>query len=146
MNIEVRYFSKTGNTEKIARAIADTFGVEAKTIDEPFEGPVDLLFLGNSVYQSNVSSEIKKFIKNLNIPVNRVINFGTAATDKTTTKKIRKLFKKKGIPVDEQDLFVKGRYKVCSRGITSVLNIDRPNQDDVEQAKQFAQRIKTQFG
>ncbi len=35
MNIQVRYYSRTGNTKKIADAIAKEAGVKAKTIDAP---------------------------------------------------------------------------------------------------------------
>ncbi len=52
--IEVRYFSKTGNTAKLAEAIAKTLGIKAKTVDTPLEGDVDILFLGSSVYGAGV--------------------------------------------------------------------------------------------
>ena len=35
MNIAVRYYSRGGNTKKIAEAIAKAVGVEAKTVSEP---------------------------------------------------------------------------------------------------------------
>ena len=35
MKVEVRYYTKTGNTEKIAQAIAKEDGVEARTLSEP---------------------------------------------------------------------------------------------------------------
>ena len=50
LNIEVRYYSKTGNTKKLADGIAKTLGVKAKSLEEPINGEVDVLFLGSSVY------------------------------------------------------------------------------------------------
>lgn len=47
MNIEVRYDSKSGNTKKIANAIAKQVGVSAKSIHEPLQGKVDILFFRN---------------------------------------------------------------------------------------------------
>lgn len=42
MNIEVRYYSKSGNTKKIANAIAKQVGISAKSIHEPIQGEVDV--------------------------------------------------------------------------------------------------------
>ena len=62
MNIEVRYYSRGGNTKKIAEAIAGAVGVEAKTVAEPLTGDVDILFLGSAPYAFDVDDEVKKFI------------------------------------------------------------------------------------
>ena len=45
MKIAVRYYTKTGNTKKLAMAIAEAVGVEAKPISVPVDEPVDILFL-----------------------------------------------------------------------------------------------------
>ncbi|AMJ39947.1 hypothetical protein [Anaerotignum propionicum] len=37
MNIEVRYYSKSGNTKKIADAIAKQAGISAKPIHKPMQ-------------------------------------------------------------------------------------------------------------
>lgn len=44
MKIEVRYFSRGGNTKKLAEAIAKAVGAEAKTVSEPLTEDVDILF------------------------------------------------------------------------------------------------------
>ena len=56
MEIQVRYFSKSGNTKKIADAIASEVGVEAKSITNGTIGDTDILFLGGSVYWAGVDS------------------------------------------------------------------------------------------
>ena len=48
MNIAVRYYTKTGNTKRLAEAIANAVGVEALPISVPITEHVDILFLGNS--------------------------------------------------------------------------------------------------
>ena len=48
MNCAVRYYTKTGNTKKLAEAVARAVGVEALPITEPVDEKVDVLFLGNS--------------------------------------------------------------------------------------------------
>ena len=35
MKIAIRYYTKTGNTKKLAEAIGSAINVEAKTVDEP---------------------------------------------------------------------------------------------------------------
>lgn len=62
MKIEIRYFTKTGNTKKLAEAISEEIGVEAKTVNEPILGETDILFLGSSVYAAGVAAEVKEFI------------------------------------------------------------------------------------
>ena len=51
MKIAVRYYTKTGNTKRLAEAIAKEVGVEALPISTPIAEPVDILFLGNSYYR-----------------------------------------------------------------------------------------------
>ena len=46
MKAAVRYYTKGGNTRKVAEAMAEAIGVEAKSIDFPLEEKVDVLFLG----------------------------------------------------------------------------------------------------
>ena len=48
MKIAVRYYTKTGNTKKLAEAIGNAVGAEALPISVPITEPVDVLFLGNS--------------------------------------------------------------------------------------------------
>ena len=50
MKCAVRYYTKTGNTKKLAEAVAAALGVEALPISVPVEEAVDILFLWNSYY------------------------------------------------------------------------------------------------
>ncbi len=61
MNIDVRYYSKSGNTKKIADAIAKQAGVSAKLIHEPIQGEVDMLFLGIGLYAFDIDPELKEY-------------------------------------------------------------------------------------
>jgi len=54
MKIAIRYYTKTGNTKKLAEAIASAIDVEAKTVDEPLSEDVDILFLGSAVYAAEL--------------------------------------------------------------------------------------------
>ena len=63
MKIEIRYFSRGGNTKKLAEAISKAINIPAKTTDEPLSEDIDVLFLGSSVYAYGVDDNVKEFIK-----------------------------------------------------------------------------------
>ena len=48
MNIAVRYYTRSGNTKKLADAVAQTASVESKDIACPLDEKADILFLGCS--------------------------------------------------------------------------------------------------
>ncbi len=62
MTYAVRYYTKTGNTKRLAEAVAAALGVEALPITEPVAEPVDLLFLGNSYYAFSIDPEVRAFM------------------------------------------------------------------------------------
>lgn len=62
MNIQVRYYSRGGNTKKLAEVIAKTAGCKAEQIPAPVDGKADILFLGASVYWGGISAEVKDYI------------------------------------------------------------------------------------
>lgn len=61
--IAVRYFSKLGNTAKIAETIAHGAGVEAVSIaDEPMlNNHTDILFHGEAPYANIMAPELKEY-------------------------------------------------------------------------------------
>ncbi len=63
--IEVRYYTRTGNTQKLAEHIAKSTGCEAKTIDFPILEKTDILFIGASIYGASIDKNIKDFIASL---------------------------------------------------------------------------------
>ena len=62
MRVDVRYFTKNGGTKKLADAIAQAVGAEAKTVDQPLEKYADIVFLGSSVYGGKPDPAVVKFI------------------------------------------------------------------------------------
>jgi hypothetical protein len=62
MKIAIRYYTKTGNTKKLAEAIGSAINVEAKTVDEPLTEDIDILFLGSAVYAAGIDQKIKDFV------------------------------------------------------------------------------------
>lgn len=134
MNIAVRYVSRGGNTKKVADAIAKAVGVEAKDCSNAISGPVDVLFLGSAVYGAGVDDRVRDFIAALDAGlVKNVVNFSTAALLPSTYSQVAKLLKAKGIPLDKREFHCRGKFSVMHKG--------HPNDEDLKNAKDFAQSI-----
>ncbi len=133
MKVAVRYYSKSGNTKKIAEAIAKAVGVEAKEIFEPLTEDVDLLFFGCAPYAFDVDPMVKKFIKDINVNIDWVVNFCTTAGIKSTRKYIEKLFSEKGIKLAEREFSCRGEFGIFHKG--------KPNSEDMKAAAEFAKQI-----
>ena len=133
MKVEVRYYTRSGNTKKLADAIAKAVGVEAKMVDEPLKEDVDILFLGSSVYAYGVDDNIKKFISNIDVRVGKVVNFSTAALIKSTYKQVGKLLEKKGITQAEEEFYCKGSFGSIHKG--------KPDEKDCKAAAEFAKKV-----
>ena len=134
MKVAVRYYTKTGNTQKLAAAIAKELGVEALPISMPVTEPVDILFLGNSYYAFTIDPEVREFIRNLDREkVGKIVNFGSAAMLNSTYKKVKAEADKAGIPMDAREFHCKGEFKGLHKG--------RPNAEDLAAAAEFAKGI-----
>ena len=134
MKIAVRYYTKTGNTKRLAEAVAKAAGVQALPISNPVTEQVDILFLGNSYYAFSIDPEVKTFIQSLDkSKVGRIVNFGSAAMLNSTYKKVKAEADKAGIPMDEREFHCKGEFKGIHKG--------RPNEDDMKAAAAFARDI-----
>jgi len=78
MKIAVIYDSKTGNTEKMAKAIAEGAGkvaeVEVKKIGEAFPltmlADVDGVIFGSPVFYADISNEMKDFLAHIQSYIN----------------------------------------------------------------------------
>ena len=134
MKIAVRYYTKTGNTKRLAEAVAEAVGTMALPISTPVDEPADILFLGNSYYAFSIDPEVRDFIRSLDISkVGRIVNFGSAAMLNSTWKKVKAEADKAGIAMDEREFHCKGEFKGIHKG--------RPNADDLAAAAKFAKSI-----
>ena len=134
MKIAVRYYTKTGNTKRLAEAVAEAVGAEALPISTPITEPVDILFLGNSYYAFSIDPEVRDFVKSLNKDmVGRIVNFGSAAMLNSTYKKVKAEADKVGISMDEREFHCKGEFKGLHKG--------KPDESDLKAAAEFARKI-----
>ncbi len=133
MKVAIRYYTRGGNTKKLADAISKAIGVDAETTSAPLTEDVDILFLGSSVYANGVDDAVKTFIKEIHVNVGKVVNFSTAALIRSTYKQVSKLLADKHIPLASEEFHCRGSFSVMHRG--------RPNADDCKEAADFAKRI-----
>ena len=134
MKVAVRYYTKTGNTKRLAEAVAKAVGAEALPLSSPIEEPVDILFLGNSYYAFSIDPEVRAFIRSLSKDkVGRIVNFGSAAMLNSTWKKVKAEADKIGIPMEKREFHCKGEFKGLHKG--------RPNSEDLAAAAAFAESI-----
>ena len=134
MTYAVRYYTKTGNTKRLAEAIAKELGVEALPISAPINEKVDYLFLGNSDYAFNIDPEVKKFIHSLDKnKVGRLVNFGSAAMLNSTYRKVKAEADQVGIVMDEKEFHCKGEFNGIHKG--------KPDEEDLKAAAEFARNI-----
>ncbi len=134
MKVAVRYYTKTGNTKKLAEAIAEKLGVEALPVSVPVNEPVDVLFLGNSYYAFTIDPEVKRFVLSLDKDkVGKICNFGSAAMLNSTYKKVKAAADRVGIPMSEKEFHCRGEFKGIHKG--------RPDAEDLKEAAAFAESV-----
>ncbi|MBP5155916.1 MAG: flavodoxin [Clostridia bacterium] len=134
MKIAVRYYTKTGNTKRLAEAVAGAVGVTALPISEPLTERADILFLGNSYYAFSIDPEVRAFIRSLDKEkVGKIVNFGSAAMLNSTYKKVKAEADKLGIPVDSREFHCKGEFKGIHKG--------KPDEEDLKRAAEFAAEV-----
>lgn len=139
MKIAVRYFSRSGNTKKVAEAVAAAAGVRAEECTVPIAGTVDLLFVGGALYAGALDEALCAFLSGLSAEtVGRVAVFGTACSSQTALGPVKKALAGSGIPVEERCFHARGRFLL--------LNCGRPNQKDLEAAGEFARSMVAAAG
>ena len=134
MKTAVRYYTKTGNTKKLAEAVAEAVGAEALPISEPLTEYVDVLFLGNSYYAFSSDPEVRRFVQSLDREkVGMIVNFGSAAMLNSTYKKVKAEADRAGIPMCEKEFHCRGEFKGIHKS--------RPDENDLKAAAEFARSI-----
>lgn len=133
MKIAVRYYTKSGNSKKLADAIAEKLDVKALSVEQKLTEDVDVLFLCNSVYYAGVDGNVKKFLKNPGAKIGKLVNVSTAAMLESSYPQIKKLAASEGITVADAEFHCRGSFTVMHRG--------KPDAEDIKRVREFAAKI-----
>ncbi len=133
MNIAVRYYTQTGNTKKLADAIAEELGVAAKPVTEPLEEKAEVLFLCNSVYWAGIDKQVKKFVKDNAGSIGMLVNVSTAALIESTFNQMKKVATENGVTLCDQEFHCRGKF--------TALHAGHPNAEDLKAVRVFAKKV-----
>ena len=133
MNAAIRYYTRSGNTEKLANAIGDTLSIPAISIDTPLAEKVDVLFLGCSYYAFDMDEKVKRFLKDNKDKIGKIACFGTSAMMKSMKKPLKKVVDKLGITLLAEEFHCHGSFGPMHKG--------KPDEHDLKAAQLFAARL-----
>lgn len=133
MTVTVRYYTRSGNTERLAKAVAEALGVQAKGVNVPLTEKADILFLGCSYYAFDIDEEVKKFILLNKDNIGKVVCIGTSAMMKSMHKPVRKLTDQAGVELATEEFHCRGAFGPMHQG--------RPNEEDLKKAAEFARAV-----
>ncbi len=131
----VLYYSLTGNTKKMATAIAGELGVEAQPVKAVVAVPADgLVFLGSGSYGDKPGEDMAKFIEKCDFTGRKVALFGTSGRGEgKEVQGMAEALKQKGA-------IILGSY-YCRGKSFIVVNIGHPGREDLEGARKFAREM-----
>jgi flavodoxin I len=130
----------TGNTKKMAAAIAAELGVEAKNIKTVAAVPQEgILFLGSGSYGDKPAEDMAKLIAGNDFTGRKVALFGTSGRGEgKEVAGMATALKQKGATI-VGTYYTKGKAFV-------VVNIGHPGRDELESARAFAREVARQAG
>ena len=138
MTIAVRYYTRSGNTKKLADAVAKTASVESKDITCPLTEKADILFLGCSYYAFDVDEAVKKFIIDNKDNIGKILCIGTSAMMRSMKKPVKKVADTVGVAVADEEFHCRGEFPKFHKG--------RPNEKDLADVSAFGKSIIDQEG
>jgi flavodoxin/ferredoxin len=149
MNVTLFYFSQTGNTRRIARAMAEVFseaGYSARTLSLKKALPedaldADVIGVGSPCFSSQAPTPIKNFLRSLPpIPGKPAFVFATSGTAPgRVLYDLYSILRDKGAVV-LGGFLTRGTVRHPAPCLYGRLP-DRPNAEDLEQARRFAGEV-----
>lgn len=142
MKALVVYFSRGGNTKKVASIIANELGSQAVDADRqrPDTSDVDLLVIGSGTYEGKPGQKILDFLRQLQpVQCKKAAVFATCGfiAPPESINIIKKELQSKGYEVI-LDFYCFGEYRTAKQG--------HPNETDLTDARAFAADIKRRAG
>lgn len=133
MKIAVRYYTRSGNTEALARAIEAAAGAKAEPVTVPLSEKADILFLGCSYYAFDVDEAVKSFLFSNKDNIGKIVCFGTSAMMKSVRKPIKRITDAAGIVLAEEEFHCRGSFGPMHKG--------HPDGTDLTKAAAFAKMV-----
>ena len=129
MNIAIRYYSKSGHTQAVAKAIAEAVNVTELSVDSSdavITTLTDVLFIGSALYAYGIDSHMKDYLKTVNKElVKKVVIFSTSWISKHAIAIIKKELTSAGIEVASEFFYVR----------------NKPSEEKLQEAKEFAKKF-----
>jgi len=138
MNYAVAYYTRSGNTKKIADAIAEVIGVPTTDISQGLSTDVDVLFLGSSLYAFTYDPSVEKFIQENASKIKQIVSFSTSASGNSTAKFVKAAAEANGIAFYPQAFKCRGKF--------GFMNVKHPNDKDLDEARDFAKTVLSKLG
>jgi len=137
MTIAIRYFTQTGNTKKMADAIAEHLGILAKPVTDDLDAKADILFICNSVYYIGIHKSVKEFIARNKANIGALVNVSSAALIESSYKKMKKIAKANAVNLLEMEYHCKGSFKSIHKG--------HPNDEDLKNLIAFVDEVLKEY-
>ena len=135
---EVVYYSLTGNTKKVAEAIATELDVIAENVKTKAKlAEESFVFLGAGKYGPLRSWGLEEFIDGNNFDGRKVALFGTSGDGKG--KEVEALEE----TVTAKGAKISGRF-YCKGEFLFIINRKHPTSEDLENARKFARELVLQ--
>ena len=134
---EVVYYSITGNTKKVAEAIAAELGVKAENVKGKRELDKDsFVFLGSGCYANKPGGKLREFIARNDFKGRQVALFGTSGRGEgNEVKAMEELLKPKGALIRDSFYCQGYPWYLFIRG--------HPSNEELANAREFANEMKS---
>jgi flavodoxin len=135
MKVAVVYFTKTGNSSKIANAISKELQINAEDVkSNPTLNNVDLLFIVGGIYGGASDPCMIEYVKGLNRNmVKKVALVTSCVSQKVKQKMVRDILSGNGIEVIPEEFICQGRFLFIGLG--------HPNNTDIENALSYVKNV-----
>jgi flavodoxin len=134
MKTALVYFSRTGHSKRIAKAIAEALQIAALDVkSEPVLNEVDLLFIVGGIYGGASSPELKAYAEGLSKSSVKKAALITSCLNRIHRQSmIREILTRKGIDVAPDEFVCKGSFLFFGLG--------HPSKEEIDAAISFARK------
>ena len=137
MKCAVVYFSRSGNTKKMAEAVADVLRVTPADVTAPLEEKVDCLFIGSSIYAGGPDPAVGEYIKKNSANIGKLVLFGSSASGKTSYKKVKEWADAAGVSLHDKSFYCPGYFLFMHK--------NRPDSKDLNDLREFTKSVSEEL-